>query len=497
MDYKYTTKFDLEITASSIDDLIVSQASLSELEPLVPHEIDFDKNIDLLGISFNAAVVNSFNKNGDGINSETATKHINQFIHKPTNIEHNKERVIGHIVKAGFSEYGTNKIIDAGRAKKMNGPYNIALGAVVYKSVNKEFAELIEITSNPEDKGMYGKISASWEIGFSSYVLAVGSKNLKDAKIIDDPEMIREMEGMLSCYGGCGKTKNGEPVYRLITGDIYPLGIGYTSNPAADVKGVYKKNKKTSNANDNSDKISQKQKINVKERKNTAMDIENLVSELKDLLVEKKFSEETAASMTKNFHDAIRESDEKYRNDIEAAKSEKEALAKEQEDLKSSLKELQEKLSEANDRISSFENEKKAEEAVARFNERMEKLDSEFDLEKEDREFLASEIKCLDETDQSFASYCEKLNVLWKNKSKASKAEREKEIQERIEKEIEKRISEASADGKVSIEKLLDKTKEEEGNKIPNSNESTASENDSLVEKFKKSFSKDSFSISR
>jgi len=28
------------------------------------------------------------------------------------------------------------------------------------------------------------------------------------------------------------------PVYRLVTGRIYPLGIGFTTNPAADVQGV-------------------------------------------------------------------------------------------------------------------------------------------------------------------------------------------------------------------------------------------------------------------
>jgi hypothetical protein len=32
--------------------------------------------------------------------------------------------------------------------------------------------------------------------------------------------------------------QDGRKVNRLIVGDIYPLGIGFTSNPAADVKGL-------------------------------------------------------------------------------------------------------------------------------------------------------------------------------------------------------------------------------------------------------------------
>ena len=74
-EYKYTTTFENIIFASSdIEDSNISQASLESLRPLIPASIDLDKNIDLLGVAFNAAVVNKFNKNGDGIDSEAAVK---------------------------------------------------------------------------------------------------------------------------------------------------------------------------------------------------------------------------------------------------------------------------------------------------------------------------------------------------------------------------------------------------------------------------------------
>ncbi len=90
----------------------------------------------------------------------------------------------------------------------------------------------------PSDSA-YQKVSASWEVGFSDYVLAVGSNDLEEARIISDPSKIEEMKGFLRSYGGSGKTQDGESIFRLITGDIYPLGIAYTLNPAADVKGLY------------------------------------------------------------------------------------------------------------------------------------------------------------------------------------------------------------------------------------------------------------------
>jgi len=120
MSYKYTTKFDASISPCEIGEAsFISLASLDNLQSLVPKEINFEENIDLMGVAFNAAVVNTFNRNGDGIDSATAAKFTKNFIHKPTNIEHDKEKIVGHIATAGFSEYGTSKIIEEDSIKKL------------------------------------------------------------------------------------------------------------------------------------------------------------------------------------------------------------------------------------------------------------------------------------------------------------------------------------------------------------------------------------------
>ena len=62
------------------------------LKELMPESIDLDKNIDLLGVAFNGAVVNRFNRNGDGIDTKTALAIKDYFINKPTNMEHNRQR---------------------------------------------------------------------------------------------------------------------------------------------------------------------------------------------------------------------------------------------------------------------------------------------------------------------------------------------------------------------------------------------------------------------
>jgi uncharacterized protein Smg (DUF494 family) len=496
MDYKYKTTFECPLSSCEISEAsLISQASLDNLAPLVPKNIDYKSNVDLLGVAFNAAVVNKFNRNGDGMDTATAKAYTPNFVHKPTNIEHDKEKVVGHIVDAGFSSFGSNKILTSDEVDKEKGPFNIALGAVIYKSVNKNFTNLVEKSLDPDDPA-YQKVSASWEVGFSDYVLAVGSDYLEEAKIISDPEKIQEMKGFLRSYGGTGKTDKGESIYRLIVGDIYPLGIAYTLNPAAEVKGLYSQKPKTEKVfiNDKRDNISQKINLNVKPKKDiNAMEIEQTISELKELLNEKKFSKEAVASMTDTFSQAIKQRDEQYRADIESAKSEKETIAKEYEDLKSSVAELEEKLGSANERISVFENEKKAEEAVARFNERMDSLDQSYDLDDQDREFLAKELKTVDD-EEAYTAFASKLEVLWKHKNKEAQASFNEEIQKRIDEEVAKRISTASNE-EVEVEKALDDAVEVDS-AVPNVNEAVASKEDSLIDKFKDAFKRENIEIS-
>jgi len=144
-EYKYTTTFEAEVFPCDIGgESFISKASLNNLESLVPKGVNFEDNIDLMGVAFNAAVVNKFNKNGDGIDSKTAIEYTKNFIHKPTNIEHDKDRIVGHIASAGWSEYGTSRIMSAEELEGYTKPFNIALGALVYKSANSAFAEALE-----------------------------------------------------------------------------------------------------------------------------------------------------------------------------------------------------------------------------------------------------------------------------------------------------------------------------------------------------------------
>jgi DNA repair exonuclease SbcCD ATPase subunit len=315
---------------------------------------------------------------------------------------------------------------------------------------------------------------------------------------------------MLKAFGGKGVMDDGTPIYRLIVGNVYPLGIGFTMKPAANVKGVisedFKPEDKKSISLPNSDKIQAKQleKINNKisqNLKNTVnntniMDIENLLTELKSDLQEKKFSQEAIAGMTSTFAEAIKQKDEEYKTSLESAESEKAEIAKANEELKSSVDSIKEELKAAQERIAQFEAAKLAEEAVARFNSRMEDIDSLYDLEESDSSFIAEKIKGLDDSDEAFASFKDELSIFWASKNKEAKAKIEEEIQAKIDAEVEKRIastSEASEgseeDVEVDVEEALANA-EQTNTEIPNNNEAQASAK-TFKEKFAAAFSRE------
>jgi hypothetical protein len=515
----YTASFDSPILAyTQEEESFISKASLKNLRSLLPQDIDFSQNIDLLGVAFNAAVINQFNKNDDGIDSALAVQVIQNFRHKPANIEHNKEKIVGHIINAGFSEYGdSNKIISTEAARDMKDPFNIALGAVVYKQVNKEFVKLIERSVDELDT-LHEAISASWEIGFSAYDILVGSKNMKDAERID-PKHFDEIKPTLKAYGGNGAMKDGTKVYRLLKGEIFPLGIGFTTKPAADVKGLYSENMSSKNiifkdkrdakayfdiknnifTKKNDPLISHLHNDDVKNKKETNMDIEQILAELKGLLIEKKFSEEAVANMTETFAEAIKKKDQEYRESMTKAEKDKEEMAKEKEDMKKSVKKVEDELKAAVEKIQEFEDFKKQEEAVAQFSSRMESIDQVYELDDEDRKVLASELKGLDNSDEAFASYQDKLAVMWKHKNKESKEAFEKQIQARIDEEVAKQLSVSKASENKTAEELsqeaLENAKASEG-KLPNNNEAQSHQPTSLREKFASAFSRENIVIS-
>ena len=167
------------IQEKEFDAFGLSQGSIQKAaKSLLPEDFDPSQNIDVLPVVFNLAVVNEFNKNGDGIDSKTAVAAVKRFINKPINIEHKKDKIVGHIINASFSEEEfdfENNDIESYADK--TEPFYMNAAGLIYRQIYPQLAGAIAEASDDEADD-YQSISASWELAFRDYEIAHGSNNI-------------------------------------------------------------------------------------------------------------------------------------------------------------------------------------------------------------------------------------------------------------------------------------------------------------------------------
>lgn len=500
----FKTSFSSLVKAivSEEKDKYLAMASLEEVRAFIPN-ID-KKNIDLLPVAFNACVINRVNKNDDIINTETALAIYKNFIYKQINVEHNRHNVIGVILTAGFSEFGTDKSLTEEQVKGSNKPFNITLGGIVWKVVNSDLASMIE-DSNDSSSPYYMGISASWELGFSDYKIAMmdgGYKNIENAEIIKDTEEINKLRNKLKANGGDGKTIDDKYIYRMVDTDVVPLGIGFTQRPAADVEGIAvnllqksntdasektepntKDKKDIENVNNEQNKISQATNCNVNIERKEIMKI----TSIKDITDESL--KQTNASAIAEFI-----SSELSKKSIEweqEKNSLSDKLAKAQSDhtkLTEDYSKVLKSVETLQATVDSLTKEKTDREKVEKFNSRMTEVNEVYELDEEVLAAIVEEVKII-ASDEDFNKWKKKASVLLKGFAK--KSDKTCEKCEKVHSgECEAKASTENDQNKV-IDDAVDKAEKEKG-KITNS--STASDK-SLKEKYQQAFAKDQFVV--
>jgi len=428
-------------------DKYLSVASLDKLKKFLP-DINTEDNVDLLPVAFDACVVNRVNKNGDVIDGETAAKIAKNFVNKPINIEHNRKQVIGCILSANFSKFGTNESLAEADVKSMKTPFNITLGGVIWKVVDRDLADQIEESNDPTSDN-YMTISASWELGFNDYNIVVldnGEKNIENGTIVSDANQIEKLKNNLRGFGGSGKLDNNKFIYRQVLGKVVPLGIGFTLNPAADVQGVATPPEEPIKIELKTNKSSNE--IELKEEENAEIDQEpvlaskNNISQEESLDVKKEriymkitkieditdslLKQVTASSITEFVAEELKKANDTFlaektaqENELKAANEKIATVTAEHEAVKKQVEELSQKLG-------AIEAEKEAKAKQETFTLRMASLDEEYDLSDEDRKVLAEDIKDL--TEEAFSAYKNKMAVLMKEKNKTTKKAKEEKM---------------------------------------------------------------------
>ena len=511
---RYVTIFSSEIKpiVSEEKDKYLALASLIDLEKFFP-DIDTEKDIDLLPIAFNAFVANRVNKNGDVINTETALSMYQNFKNKPINIEHNRDRVIGTILTAGFSEFGTDKPLKKEEVENMEGPFNITLGGVVWKVVNPAIADFIEESADPTSEN-YMKVSASWELGFSDFnivELTSNEKNIEGGKVISDQEIVSSLSEKLKALGGNGVLDNGNKIYRLVINDVVPLGIGLTESPAAEVEGglVEKtheedyKEKNTESSESPEDLISLSETtITPEKQENLSQSREKDVSQSNrgsnmkvtsiKQITDESLKELSASAVSDFIEEELKTASRQYSTEKTKYEDSLKASKEAQEKLEEGNKVTQEELEKVQAALAELEAEKTERAAQDAFNERMARMDETYELTSEDRRVIASQVKDLNE--DGFSAYLENMKVLLSSKNKEILKEQD-ESKKAITANEETKASEENQNDQNVVEDALDKaeqTKEE----IPAT--ATASDPEATVyEKYKQAFEFDNWSLGK
>lgn len=520
MEFKYKTTFASQIAVLKSTDKVVQEvkASIADLKDLMPFSIDPEADKDLVYIVGNLAVAGVMNLNDDIMDCETAIATYKKFEKKQVNIEHDRQNIVGFILRAGLSEIGTDKIITEAEARAFKQPFNIATVSVLWKVANPELCQYIINQSAPESED-FGKLSFSFEVGFDDYNIATvlpNSRCLCDNSMIikaGNPEF-EDYNKLLRVNKGSGK-KGDALVGRILEGNVTPLGEGIVRMPAGAVKGILAilpTEKDTDlvavpaaviipeiNLQEEQakiDEVEQKKAIqkilsdilfifkryNRKEifvKSSVSFPSNKIVSNnitnylMKPEVIQEAFAALKKADTLEAFKiavaginpiaDAIIAENDRYVRETEAAKNLANTLEQAKKDAITASEKAKSDLDEVRKELDTIKAKQAAVEAQAKFDARIAAIVEEYELGDEERAIVVAQIKDLD--DAAFASWQTSAKVMLKDKSKKVKSEKKKAMEDALCKAGVKLTVDAST---LNFDEIFAKIAEVKGQDIDN-----------------------------
>lgn len=487
---QYRTTFAAQIRAIEPTEREVNEvkASLTNLKTLLPPGIDPDEDYDLLYIAADLAVAGLVNLNDDGVDLETGLAIYPQFERRFCDIEHERDRICGYILRSALTEFGTDRVITEDEARAANKPFNIATVAVLWRAVSPELCAYIEEASTPTHPD-YKDLSLSFELGFTGYRiigLPEGDRTIANAKVVIHSTSIDfdSYDKRLRYKGGSGVMPQDAKgrLYRVLDQGAKPLGQGVVSVPAAAVKGIAAITEKPvpeapapAKADDDAyaqpavDQLDEAcpvdlmkgevvrewsncfaaklesalARINSRESRVSPSTLPFLpmtkqdIQSFKDKIAKASKLEEVVAG-TNDLLDAISAEADR----LAAAKLEADAQAanilRNKQEAEAAAAALTESLKTVQAELAALKSAQAATEAAAKFQERMTSLEGIFALENdaETRAYLVEEVKSC-ATDEAFAAKVDKLKKVMKEKTKDFKKKQDDDSKAAIASKLE------------------------------------------------------------
>lgn len=480
--YRATFTSVAKVASPTSEDRFVAKAALAPLKGLLPQGVDPQDSPDLLMISCNGAVAGLANRNGDCISTETALAINASSKHKYISTDHDRTKVVGVILYPGFSTFGTNEPLTYEAAAALKEPFNMAFVGALWKTISPMLSKYITNVGDDTGQdamSMSWEIAFS---DYSLMVGSENTFDAEivpptDPRFAAIDKMLRANGGEGKDTSGrmVSRLITGEPVilgYSVVPNPaahvrgIIPIeklpeppsagnalssdtvtflqnepeaGAGYhlcditmkdgkvynnvaildrgilpAKIDAAQVASVviHKKNDEK-NITPEKPRVT---KHTIKAMKISIASVEELSSKWDEISALPK--NEALASIA-DLVKAIEDGSTKFAKELKA----KEDLVKSAEESQAAAVKRAEKLeadfAKLRDELAEVKASAEANEASSKFNERMASFDNDYNLDDEDRKFIAADIKDLD--DAGFETYAAKQKKLMGGKKKAAK----------------------------------------------------------------------------
>lgn len=293
-------------------------------------------------------VTTNCNKNDDVFDKVEAWIAKDTPSHKPTNIEHDEHKLVGHITENWVIDANGHLISNDTSLDELPDIFHIVNGAVIYR--NWEDQELVTRAEKLIAEIQEGKKFVSMECIFTNFDYAVldGEKYSVIARSADTSYMTQH----LRCYGGSGEC-DGKRIGRLLR-NITFTGKGYVDKPANPDSIIF--NSVSFNFSTDESKtstfVSSGVNNTIEENINMANELDILKAQIDELKVQLKAMTDAKVAAEEKLAKA---DVEKYQaqidtltQDVEAAKKSEEEKEKKMKDMKAKCEELEASLNTAN-----------------------------------------------------------------------------------------------------------------------------------------------------
>jgi hypothetical protein len=173
-------------------------------------------------------VTSSWNKNDDIFDKEEIWKAKNTPEHKPTNLEHNEDIIIGHIISNWPITEEGNLIDETTKIEDLPNKFHILTGSVIYRGFSSP--ELKERSENLISQIESGNKYVSMECFFKGFDYGVLNNLTNEYKVLARNEETAYLTKFLRAYGGMGQHQD----YKIgrVLRNITFTGKGFVDKPA-------------------------------------------------------------------------------------------------------------------------------------------------------------------------------------------------------------------------------------------------------------------------